>query len=89
MDDKYQQMYTQLKQEATNTLSSASADNIILEIRSAMKERLTEIHKSIEIQKCELKQRIRESVNMQDGSIDQLKDKLNEKIDTNSPFTEQ
>lgn len=89
MEDKFQEMYTQLKEEANNTLSSASADKIIQEIRSAMKERLSEIHKNIEIQKSELKQKIRESVKVQDKSIDNLKDKLNEKIDSNSPFTEQ
>ena len=51
MEDKYQEIYKQLKEEAKNTLESSSTEKFIDEFKAVVRERLSEIHKKLDVQK--------------------------------------
>lgn len=54
MEEKYKAIYSQLKQEAKNTLEGCSTDKFIEEFKSIVKARIQEIHAKLDVKKNEI-----------------------------------
>lgn len=54
MEEKYQAIYSQLKQEAKNTLENCSTDKFIEEFKSIVRARVKEIHEKLDAKKQDI-----------------------------------
>lgn len=80
MEDKYQEIYKQLKDEAKSALEQSSTDKFIEEFKNIVKERMKEIHQKLDNQRDKI---IDMAMKVYNKEIEKSKD--TDKIEENKP----